>query len=324
MRAITFDSYGTAAGLRLRDIDEPTPSEGEIAVRVAAAGLNAYDWHQYTGRPWIMRPNEGWRVTETRVLGADLVGSVVAVGAGAEGFAVGDRVIGEVGRGALGEVAVGGADKFAHIAASVPDAAAAAVPMAGLTALQALRDTGELREGERVLVWGASGGVGHLGVQLARVLGASHVDAVCSGANAVMVSSIGADRVYDYTRDEVPDGPYDVILDTVATAPARVLKAILAPGGRVVTVGAVTNGRVLGPGRGMLRRIAAAKSASIDSRGMLAKVRSDDLSLLAGWLADGSLKPFIAQTYPLADAPQACARLEEGHVGGKLIVSVGQ
>lgn len=324
MRAITFDSYGTAAGLRLSDIDEPAPAEGELAVRVAAAGLNAYDWHQYTGRPWIMRPNEGWRVRETRVLGADLVGTVIALGEGTEGFAVGDRVIGEIGRGALGEIAVAPADKFAPVPANVPDAAAAAVPMAGLTALQALRDTGELAPGERVLVWGASGGVGHLGVQLARVLGASRVDAVCSGANTVMVSSIGADHVYDYTRNEAPEGPYDVVLDTVATAPAKQLKQILAPGGRVVTVGAVTDDRVLGPGRGMARRMLQAKTAGVDSRGMIAKVRADDLALLGAWLAEGSLKPFIAQTYPLADAPQACARLEDGHVGGKLIVSVGQ
>lgn len=171
MRALTYDRYTDAAGLRLGEVPMPAVPADRVLVRVVAAGLNPFDWHMYRGEPWFMRLQEGWRVGDPRTVGADLAGIVEAVGADVEGLAPGDRVLGSIGNGALAEYAVASPRALAKLPDPIPLTVGAATPMAGLTALQALRDVGRLAPGERVLVWGASGGVGHLAVQLARVLG---------------------------------------------------------------------------------------------------------------------------------------------------------
>lgn len=328
MKAVAYSAYAGADQLHLVDLELPPPEPHEVRVRVVAAGLNAYDWHQYRGVPLIMRPGEGWRVREARILGADFAGTVDAVGSEVDTLAVGDRVMGESGRGALAEYVNCPASQCTTLREDVPFALAAALPMGGLTALQALRDYAEVKPGDRVLVWGASGGVGHLAVQIARALSASAVDAVCSGRNRDMVRGIGADTVFDYTTfgdasDHEPTGPYDVILDTVCTRNLRQLRPLLSPEGRVVTVGAIANGRVLGPARSMLGRVASAKVLGVSHSMMLAKVTPTDLAWLAAQLADGGVTPVIARTYPLTDAAAACVELERGHVAGKLVVSVG-
>lgn len=320
MRAVTHDRYTDADGLTLGDVPEPQPGADRIRIRVEAAALNPFDWHLYRGEPWIMRLQEGVRVRETRGVGADVAGVVDAVGDDVDGFRVGDRVFGTIGRGALAEVALARPAAVVAVPDGVSSAAAAAAAMAGLTALQALRDTAGIQEGERVLVWGASGGVGHLAVQLARLLGAARVDAVCSGRNADMVCGLGADDVYDYTASALPAGPYDIVLDTVGTASVSQLKTLLAPGGRVVLVGAIGGGRLLGPLGATLRRGIGARLRGVDHRGIMAKVRADDLALLGGWLADGSLVPVVHETPGLARAIEALRRLEAGHVAGKLVV----
>jgi NADPH:quinone reductase-like Zn-dependent oxidoreductase len=328
MKAVVFGSYGGHEELRMVDIPMPQPAPREVRVRVVAAGLNPYDWHQYRGEPLIMRPSEGWRVREDRVLGADFAGIVDAVGAEVDSLAVGDRVMGETGRGALAEYVNCSESQCTKLDPGVALATAAALPMGGLTALQALRDYAEVKPGERVLIWGASGGVGHLAVQIARALGASAVDAVCSGRNRDMVRGIGADVVFDYTAlgdtpGQQPTGPYDVILDTVCTRSLRQLRPLLSPVGRVVSVGAVANGRALGPARSLLGRVASAKVRGVSHSMMLAKVTPDDLAWLASQLADGGVTPVIARAYPLAKTAAACAELESGHVAGKLVVTVG-
>lgn len=322
MKAITYSAYGGAENLQLADVPVPEPGPGQVRVRVAAASLNAYDWHQYRGEPWLVRASMGWSVKEPRVLGSDLAGVIDAVGPDVTDFGVGDRVLGSIGLGAAAEYAVSRSTSFARLPDGVAWDLAAATPMAGFTALQALRDSAKLVEGERVLVWGASGGVGHLAVQLARILGAASVDAVCSGPNAELVRAMGANEVFDYTQDERPTGPYDVVIDTVCTAPLRRLKPVLSEAGRVATLGGIANGRLLGPGRPMMGRVIRSRFVGVHHAMVSAHTDAQDLEWLAARLADGSLTPVVARTFALADAAKACELLEGGHVAGKLVVSV--
>jgi NADPH:quinone reductase-like Zn-dependent oxidoreductase len=321
MRALAYTRYTDAAALAVTDLPMPEPSEGRVRIKVAAASLNPFDWHMYRGEPWFMRLSQGMRVTDPRVVGADVAGVVEALGEGVTDLAVGDRVFGSIGLGALGEYAAPRASSLAHLPEGVSFEQGAAVAMAGLTALQAVRDNGALQAGQRVLVWGASGGVGHLAVQIARILGASDVDAVCSGRNAEWIRDAGARRVFDYTKQESPEGPYDLVVDTVSTASVAELRALLADGARVVTVGAAdADGRVLGPAVPMVRRMISAKAQRVDVRGVMAAVTRDDLTLLGGWLADGSLTVRIQEVYGFDRVHDAIAELERGRVAGKLVV----
>lgn len=326
MKAITYNTYGGPDGLRLSEVAIPEPGAEEIRIRVAAASLNAYDWHQYRGEPWLVRMSMGWKVKEPRVLGADLAGVVDAVGAEVTGFAIGDRVLGCIGLGAVADYAVSRAADFAPLPDGVPWADAAASPMAGFTALQGLRDFAKLAKGERVLVWGASGGVGHCAVQIARALGAERVDAVCSGRNADIMRRLGADEVFDYTAfgdpSAKPIGPYDVILDTVCTAPLRELKQLLSESGRVSTAGALASGRLLGPGRPMMGRVISSKFVGVNHTMVTAHTRTDDLAWLADRLADRTLIPEVQRIYSIEEASQACREIEAGHVAGKLVIDV--
>ncbi len=188
----------------------------------------------------------------------------------------------------------------------------------------ALRERGELRAGGRVLVWGASGGVGHLAVQIARLLGASRVDAVCSSRSAAFVKGLGADTIIDYTQDQTPTGPYDVIVDTVCTASPALVSQLLTPHGVIVTIGALGAGHLLGPAAPMARRAVGARLRGFTSRTVLTRVNAEDLALLASWMEAGTLRVTIAGTYPLSDAVGAYQRLEAGRVHGKLAIVCDQ
>lgn len=323
MLALVHTAYTDPSGLRLVERQLPALEPEQVLVRVVAAGLNPFDWHNYRGEPWLMRAQQGVRVDAPRGVGADLAGVVEAVGSAMRRLAPGDRVFGSIGAGAIAERAVAREAALAALPHDVPFASAAAVPMAGLTALQGLRDRGELREGERVLVWGASGGVGHLALQLARSLGASHVAAVCSTRNVELARSLGADAVHDYQRGELPAGPFDLVLDTVSTASVATLKRMLAPAGRVVTVGGTSRAKLLGPAGALVRRTLAAKLQRVDARGMLATVRHADLELLAAELAAGRLRPVIEREYPFRSSVDALRALEAGRVAGKLVIRIG-
>lgn len=323
MRAVTHDRYTDASGLVVTERPVPTPGAGEVLIRVSAASLNAFDWHMYRGQPLFMRLQSGLRIKEPRVVGADLAGTVEATGPGVTAVAVGNRVVAEAGKGACADYAVASVDVVTVLPDAVPFDLAAASAMAGITALQALRDKGALQSGESVLVWGASGGVGHLAVQIARALGASRVEAVCSGRNADLMRSIGADDVFAYDGEGVPPGrTYDVILDTVATQPMRAIKRLLGPGGRWVIVGALGGGRVLGPVSPMIRRLTAAKALRVDARHILADAKAGDLAQIASWVADGSVAPVVSATYALEQTADACVALEAGHVAGKLVIRI--
>ena len=323
MQAVIYKRYTKAAGLRIGDVPAPTARKGEVLVRVHAAGLNPLDWHLYQGNPWLIRGQEGFVFLKPRIPGADFAGTVEAIGEGVAGLAHGDRVMGTAGAGALAEYVTAPEGALTRIADAVSWEAAAATPVPGLTALQGLRDAGEIAQGHKVLIWGASGGVGNVAVQVARLLGARKIGAVCSGKNAQWVRELGADAVYDYTAGPVTGNAsgYDLALDTVATASPRDMSQILIPGGRWVIVGAAGGGRLLGPAGPMMRRISSASRHKVRASTMLARPSSEDLATLAAWLDAGELTPRIEATYPLADAAEAYARLEAGHVAGKIVVT---
>lgn len=320
VRAITQHRFGSPSELRVGTVPAPSLADGRVLVRVAAVGLNPLDWHEVRGDPWMLRLQRGVRFGDGRVVGGDLAGTVVAVAPDVTSLAVGDRVVGTA-QGALAEVALANPANLARLPEAVSSEQAAALPVAGVTALQALRDAGRLDPGDRVLVWAASGGVGHLAVQIARILGAGTIDAVASPARAPMLRDLGVDAVHD--RDgAAPTGPYDVVIDGVATASVSTLRDMLAPGARVVTVGGLGGGPVLGPFASIVRRRVAGAMRRVDARGMLARIRAEDLALLADWTASGRLRPVLQDVVAFDEAPAALALLEEGHVAGKLVVRV--
>lgn len=323
MKAVTYERYGGPETHSLREIPAPEPGEGQVRVRVSAAGLNPWDWHIYRGDPWLARLSFGLRAPGSRVVGADVAGEVDAVGPGVEDLSPGDRVFGFIGFGGCAQQAVADAGKVALTPPELSDEEAAAVPIAAITALGGLEDGGGC-EGRTVLVVGASGGVGHLAVQIARILGAARVVAVCSGRNAAMVSMLGADRVIDYTRESLRDcgETFDVVFDTVGTTSLIKLRRVLAPTGVYLAVGGLGGGRLLGP----LWAIGRASLLGPVARRRVVRVGTEpsreNLSRVAAWLASGRLRLVLQQVYPLERTAEALAALEAQHVAGKLVVRV--
>jgi NADPH:quinone reductase-like Zn-dependent oxidoreductase len=318
MKALVRDTYGKPDVLRLEEVERPTLEDDRILVRVKASSVNRAEWYGLIGRPLIARPMMGgMRRPRSRLIGTDFAGVVEAVGKDVEGFAVGDEVFG--GRdGAYAEYVA--AKTFAHKPANVSFEEAGCVGIAGLTALQAVRDQGELQPAERVLVNGASGGVGTMTVQIAKALG-GQVTAVCSTHNVERMRELGADRVIDYTQQDFTRAGdrYDLVLDVAGSRPWRKLRRVLAPGARVVIVGAPPNTPFLGP----LGHIAATKIASLGkARFFVAKFNNADLQTLAELLERGELKPAIDRTYDLTEASEALRTFGEGHVRGKLVLTI--
>lgn len=318
MRALVRDKYGDPDVIRIEDVAQPPLEDDRVLVRVRASSINKADWYQLIGRPRLLRPMMGGILRpRSRQIGTDFAGVVEAVGKDVEGFAVGDEVFG--GRdGAYAEYV--SAKSFARKPANVSFESAGAVPIAGLTALQALRDHAGLEAGERVLVNGASGGVGTMTVQIAKAFGA-HVTAVCSTRNVEQTRALGADRVFDYTREDFTGtgDRYEVVIDVAGSRSWRELRRVFAPGARTVIVGAPGGTPVIGP----LGHIVGTKLAS---RGhacfFVAKFNSPDLETLAGLLASGALAPVIDHTYDLAEAQDALRTFGEGHVRGKLVLTI--
>ncbi|WP_084073703.1 NAD(P)-dependent alcohol dehydrogenase [Demequina sp. NBRC 110052] len=323
MRAVTYDRYGGPEVMSLVEVPVPEPGEGQVRIRNRAAGLNPYDWHIYRADPALARTFSGWRTPGERVLGADVAGVVDAVGPGVIEFAVGDCVYGEIGFGACGDYTVAKSAGLARKPQSLSFTEAAAVPMAALTALQGL-EAGRVSEGSRVLVIGASGGVGHMAVQLARVLRAARVVAVCSGRNASWVAELGADRVIDYTRERVEDcnEQFDVIVDLVATSTFRALAPLLDANGSYVLLGGIGGGKILGPLGGILRAQAVGLVKRRRVVQMTAKVLASDLTRIAAWIDDGRVRPVLDTVFPLERYRDALDLLEGGHVAGKVVVEV--
>ena len=322
MRAIVHERYAPPSALELREVSRPAAGPGDVLVRVRAASLNAGDWYAVTGL-LVARLGQGLRRPKSPGVASDLAGVVEAVGEDVTLFSPGDDVFGMRG-GALAEyVAVPEDRALVQKAAEVSFEDAAAIPVAALTALQALRDHGRLEAGQRVLVNGASGGVGTFAVQIAKALGAE-VTAVCSTRNVETARSLGADAVVDYTREDFTTGGehYDLVLDVAGSRPWRELRRVLTPHARVVVIGAKRGNRVLGPLAHVVRMRLASVGSSRKMVFFIAKPNKDDLAFVQQLVVDGKVRPVIEQRYELADAPQALTYLGEGHARGKLVVTI--
>lgn len=320
MKAIVQDTYGSTEVLDLRETDRPVPGDTEVLVRVRAASVNASDWYMMAGLPYVVRLGFGLPRPKEKRRGHDLAGEVEAIGDRVTRFAPGDLVFG-AGHGAFAEYAVVNEEKLCAKPAGVSFAQAAAVPVAGLTALQGLRDHGDLQSGQRVLVVGASGGVGSFAVQIARAFGA-HVTGVCSAANVELVATLGAERVVDYTRDDFTDTDerYDLLLDIRGTRPLSRCLRLLERGGTYVLAGG-PRGRWVGPLVPVFKLLPSKPFVRHRLRNYVANINRDDLSVMADLMARDQVTPAIDRTYPLGEVPEAIRYWETGHVRGKIIIS---
>jgi NADPH:quinone reductase-like Zn-dependent oxidoreductase len=325
MKAIVHCDYGVA-NLKLADIEKPTPNDDQILVRVRAASVNPYDWHFVEGTPYVIRAmGIGLRKPKDIRLGVDFAGTVEAAGKNVTHFKPGDEVFG--GRsGAFAEyVCPRAAGSVALKPASVTFEQAASINIAGITALQAVRDKGKIQPGQKVLINGASGGVGTFAVQIAKSFGAD-VTGVCSTRNIELVRSLGADHVIDYTKEDFTksDQRYDVMLDNVANHSLSECRRVLTPNGIYVLIGGggANEQGLLG---GLAKAITAKLFSSFVSQKMgmmMAEPSNKDLALLAEMMESGKLKPVIDRTYKLDQLPDAIRYVEQGHARGKVVVTV--
>lgn len=319
MKAIVQDEYGPADVLEFRDVDRPAAGDGEVLLRVRAAGVDPGVWHLTRGLPYPVRLVSGLRRPKAKVPGLDVAGVVEAVGAGVTRLAVGDEVFGTC-DGAFAEYAVAREDRFAPKPARLSFEQAAAVPVSACTALQSLRDTGKVAAGQRVLIIGAGGGIGVYAVQLAAVFGAE-VTGVCSTGKVELVRSLGADHVVDYTREDFA-GDFDLILDIAGNRPLSRLRRALTPRGTLVIVGGEGGGKLL---QGTDRQLRALALSPFIRQRLCTLVSSQplaDLELLADLLAAGTVKPVVDRTFPLSGAADAVRYLELGHSTGKSVLTV--
>jgi NADPH:quinone reductase-like Zn-dependent oxidoreductase len=325
MKAIVYCDYGTADVLQLADLEKPAPDDDQLLIKVHAAALNPLDWHFIRGTPYVMRLQAGLRKPKAIQLGVDFAGTVEAVGKNVTEFTAGDEVFG--GRtGALAEYLCVRADRaVVRKPANLTFEQAAAVPIAAVTALQGLRDKGKVRPGQRVLINGASGGVGTFAVQLAKNFGAD-VTGVCSTRNLDMVRSLGADRVIDYTREDFTrsGASYDLILDNVGNRSLAEFRRVLAPQGKYVMIGGggPDDGRWIGALGRPLLALAQSPFIGQEMGMMLAQLNKNDLILLGDLMQAGKVTPVIDRRYPLSEVPAAIRYLEEGHARGKVVIDV--
>ena len=321
MKAIIQDSYGPLERLEQRDIAKPEPAAGEVLVRVHAAGLHVGDVFAVTGSPFPVRAMTGMRRPKYGVPGFDLAGTVAAVGSGVTKLAVGDEVFG-TGRGTAAEYATAREEELAPMPAGLTFEEAAAIPTSAFAALHALRDAGRLQSGQRVLINGASGGVGSFAVQIAKTMGA-RVTGVTSGANVDFVRSIGADEVIDYTREDFTalGRRWDLILDNVENRSLDDVRRAVAPGGTLV----LNSGTGAG-GLRMVVRLVRPLLLSLFSRQSLRRFVSNpnqaDLLALRGLVESGALRPIVGRTYPLGDAAAALEHIAGGHSRGKVVLVI--
>ncbi|HTC17050.1 MAG TPA: NAD(P)-dependent alcohol dehydrogenase [Steroidobacteraceae bacterium] len=323
MQAIVHRCYGPPAVLRYEDIPRTAPGEHEVQVRVHAASVNPLDWHYLRGAPYVVRLDSGVGAPTNPRLGVDFSGTVAAVGAGVTRFKPGDEVFG----GKMGAFAqyVNVRDDRAIVLkpANVTFEQAAAVPIAAITALQALRDKGRIQAGQKVLINGASGGVGTFAVQIAKAYGAE-VTGVCSTRNLEMVRALGATQVIDYTQEDFTKGSqhFDLILDTVGNHSLLEYRRVLNPHGTFVIVGGPSDGNWVGPLMTPLKALLLRPFVSQKFLPFLAELNQQDLSVLGELMQTGKLTSAIDRRYPLRDVAAALAYLEQGHARGKVVIDV--
>ena len=316
MKAFIYDKYGAPQALRMAEVDTPVPAAGEVLVKVLAASVNAADWHVMRGKPLFSRATLGLLRPKHKILGVDIAGRVEAAGTGVTRFKPGDEVFANLldhGYGGFAEYAAVPVNVTAPKPASLSFEETAAVPMAAVTALQGLRRHGKLQPTQRVLVNGASGGVGTFAVQIAKAYG-PEVTAVTSTSNLDLVRSLGADHVVDYTTTDFARSGrrYDRILDTVGNRSVPDLKRALATGGKAAVTGFTSVPRLLG----------VALRGGKDIAQVQAHVTTSDLELLSDLIEAGKLRPQIDRRYPFEDIPKAIAYLEQGHAKAKVVVAM--
>jgi NADPH:quinone reductase-like Zn-dependent oxidoreductase len=323
MKAIAYEAYGSADILEVKDVRKPDVEADQVLVRVRAASANPYDWHFMRGVPYIARTAMGLRKPKYSLLGTDVAGEVEAVGNAVTRFRPGDAVFGFVGSGGFAEYVSAPEKLLALKPDNLNFEQAATVPLAAVTALQGLRDAGGIQSGQKVLIVGASGGVGTFAVQIAKWYGAD-VTGVCSTRNVEMVRSIGADHVIDYTREDFTKTGqrYDLIFQLAGTASPAACRRALAPTGRLVLSSGDSLGRIIGPVGRIIKAIVMSPFIGQTLRPFVAKPSSNDLQFLRELIEAGKVAPVIDRTYPLTEAADAIRYIETGHARGKVVISV--
>lgn len=324
MKAMVYTQYGGPEVLQLTEVAKPTPTEHQVLIKVQAASVNAADWHLLRGDPFLVRFMSGLRKPKNQILGADVAGRVEAVGSKVTQFRVGDAVLGDLSGaswGGFAEYVCAREGDLVLKPANIPFEQAAAVPMAAVTALQGLRDKGQVRAGQKVLINGASGGVGTFAVQIAKAFGAE-VTAVCSTSKMEMVRAIGADHVIDYTQENFTQNgqTYDLILAANGYHPLAAYKRALSPHGVYV----MTGGSGAQMTQAMLQGPLVSLMGSQKMGNLMAKPNQKDLMLIKEWLEAGKIVPVIDRCFPLAETAQALRHVEAGHAKGKVVVVVAQ
>jgi NADPH:quinone reductase-like Zn-dependent oxidoreductase len=321
MRSIVYRTYGSPDVLQSENVEKPTPGDDEVLVRIRAAAVNPMDYH-LMGSLYIARLSTGLRKPKPTYPGVDLAGEVEAVGKSVTRFQPGDAVFGAA-RGSFAEYACASTTRLALKPANITFAQAAAIPVAGVTALQGLRDKGRIQPGQNVLINGAAGGVGTFAVQIAKSFGAE-VTGVCSTGSVDLVRSIGADRVIDYTRDDVTTGVqrYDLILDCVGSRPLSAWRRIMTAHGTFVAVGARPGSRWLGPLPYLIKLLVSSRFVSQKVVFFVARVTAEDLTALKELVESNKVTPVIDRGYPLSQAADAVRHLEDGHPRGKVVITL--
>ena len=321
MKALVYRRYGSPDVIQCEESEKPAPRDDEVLVKIRAAAVNPLE-RVVLGKPYLIRPLLGMFAPRDQKLGRDMAGEVESVGRNVTRFKPGDAVFG-VCRGAFAEYACAPESKLALKPETVTFEQAASLPVAGLTALQGVRDSGQVRPGQKVLINGAAGGVGTFAVQIAKSFGAE-VTGVCSTRNVEMVRSIGADHVIDYTQEDFTklEHRYDLIFDCVGNHSLAALRKLLTPNARYIAVGAPAQGRWLGPLAHVLKTVVASWFVRQKLLVMLARIRSADLTTLGELIQAGKMTPVIDSRYRLSEAPQAIRHLMEGHARGKIIITM--
>jgi NADPH:quinone reductase-like Zn-dependent oxidoreductase len=324
MKAVVYCDYGTADVLKVMDIPKPVPKDNQLLVRVRAASVNPYDWHFMRGTPYIMRLGIGLRKPSSTRLGVDFAGTVEAIGTNVTQFKPGDAVYGGKG-GAFAEYVCALEKNTVLKPNNITFEQAGSVEIAGHTALLALRDHGKVQPGQKVLINGASGGVGTFAVQIGKVLGA-HVTGVCSTRNVDMVRSLGADEVIDYTKEDFAKNgkQYDVILDNVPNHSLADCRGALTPKGKYIMIGGggPDEGRVIGPFARVIKIMLSKPFVNQEMKMMMSDPQHDDMVYLRDLMQSGKVKPVVDRTYKLAEISDAVRYVEEGHARGKVVIAV--
>jgi NADPH:quinone reductase-like Zn-dependent oxidoreductase len=334
MKAIVFEEYGDADVLRYEEVATPSIGDDEVLVRVRAASINPYDWHFMTGLPYLGRVQQGGlRRPANHRLGADLAGVVASVGSHVTAFRAGDEVFGEVGGEMPGQprLELGSCAEYVRVGeyglvgkpANVSFEEAAAAPLAAVTALQGLRDYGRVKPGDKVLINGASGGVGTYAVQIAKAF-AAEVTGVCSAKNVELVRSLGADHVYDYTTEDFTTSGrrYDVVLDNVGNRSLADCRRVLAPTGTYIASFGRPENRWVGPLLQIAKTLIAARFTKQELVLLSQDRKPTDLQVLADLMAEGKVTSVIDRSFPLPEVPAAMRHLSDGHVAGKVVITV--